>query len=108
MTETIVIAELSKGEINTTTNELVSAANLLGDSCTVVVPCTDSSVADKAGKISGVSKVIAAKSSVFGNYDAAAWAEQLTQLHLVELLSHLHPPNQKIWPQDSQQDEPFQ
>ena len=38
MTETIVIAELSKGEINTTTNELVSAANLLGDSCTVVVP----------------------------------------------------------------------
>ena len=54
MTETIVIAELSKGEINTTTNELVSAANLLGDSCIVVVPCTDSSVADNAGKISGV------------------------------------------------------
>ena len=77
MTETIVIAELSKGEINNTTNELVSAANLLGNSCTVVVPCKDSSVADKAGKISGVSKVIAAKSSVFGNYDAAAWAEAI-------------------------------
>ena len=77
MTETIVIAELSKGEINNTTNELVSAANLLGNSCTVVVPCTDSSVADKAGKISGVSKVIAAKSSVFENYDAAAWAEAI-------------------------------
>lgn len=77
MTETIVIAELSKGEISITTNELVSAANLLGTNCTIVVPCVDSTIADKAGKISGVNKVIAAKSSVFSNYDAAAWAEAI-------------------------------
>ena len=74
MTDTIVIAELSKGEISNTTNELVSAAQELGSSCVVVVPCTDSTMADNAAKISGVSKVIAAKSDVFSNYDAAAWA----------------------------------
>lgn len=77
MTDTVVIAELSKGEINNTTNELVSAAQELGSNCVIVVPCTDSTMADKAAKISGVSKVIAAKSDVFSNYDAAAWAEAL-------------------------------
>ena len=77
MTDTIVIAELSKGEISNTTNELVSAAQEMGSSCIVVVPCTDSTMADNAARISGVSKVIAAKSDVFSNYDAAAWAEAL-------------------------------
>ena len=77
MTDTVVIAELSKGEINNTTNELVSAAQELGSNCVIVVPCTDSMMADNAAKISGVSKVIAAKSDVFANYDAAAWAEAL-------------------------------
>lgn len=77
MTDTVVIAELSKGEINNTTNELVSAAQELGSNCVIVVPCTDSTMADNAAKISGVSKVIAAKSDVFANYDAAAWAEAL-------------------------------
>ena len=80
MTDTIVIAELSKGEISNTTNELVSAAQELGSSCVVVVPCTDSTMADNAAKISGVSKVIAAKSDVFSNYDAAAWAEALNSV----------------------------
>lgn len=77
MTDTVVIAELSKGEINNTTNELVSAAQELGGNCVIVVPCTDSTMADNAAKISGVSKVIAAKSDIFSNYDAAAWAEAL-------------------------------
>ena len=77
MTDTVVIAELSKGEINNTTNELVTAAQELGSNCVIVVPCTDSTMADNAAKISGVSKVIAAKSDVFSNYDAAAWAEAL-------------------------------
>ena len=77
MTDTIVIAELSKGKMSHTTNELVTAANKLGTSCTVIVPCLDSSVATDASKISGVTKVIAAKSDVFANYDAAAWAEAI-------------------------------
>ena len=77
MSDTIVIAELSKGKMSHTTNELVTAANKLGTSCTVIVPCLDSSVATDASKISGVTKVIAAKSDVFASYDAAAWAEAI-------------------------------
>ena len=77
MSDTIVIAELSKGKISQTTNELVTAANQLGSSCTIVVPCADSSVANDATNISGVAKVIAAKSDIFSNYDAAAWAEAI-------------------------------
>ena len=77
MTETIVIAEISKGKVSTTTNELISAANILGSNCTLVIPCTDSNLADQASKISGVGKIIAAKSSVFTNYDASGWAQAL-------------------------------
>ena len=35
MSDTIVIAELSKGKISQTTNELVTAAKQLGSSCTI-------------------------------------------------------------------------
>ena len=77
MSDTIVIAELSKGKVSPTTNELVTAANELGSNPTVIVPCSDSSVANDASNISGVTKVIAAKSDVFANYDAAAWAEAI-------------------------------
>ena len=77
MTETVIIAEMNKGKVSSTTNELIGAANLLGSNCTLVVPCTDSSVADEASNISGVTKIIAAKSSVFTNYDASGWAQAL-------------------------------
>ncbi len=77
MSDTIVIAELSKGKVSPTTNELVTAANELGSNPTVIVPCSDSSAANDASNISGVTKVIAAKSDVFANYDAAAWAEAI-------------------------------
>jgi electron transfer flavoprotein alpha subunit len=77
MTETVVIAEISKGKVSPTTNELISAANILGTDCTLVIPCTDSSLADQASNISGVGKIIAAKSSVFTNYDASGWAQAL-------------------------------
>ena len=77
MTETVIIAEMNKGKVSSTTNELISAANLLGSNCTLVIPCTDSSVADEASNISGVAKIIAAKSSVFTNYDASGWAQAL-------------------------------
>ena len=77
MTETVVIAEINKGKVSPTTNELISAANILGSDCTLVIPCTDSSLADQASNISGVSKIIAAKSSVFTNYDASGWAQAL-------------------------------
>ena len=77
MTELIVIAEIAKGTIHTTTSELVTAANALGGSPIIIVPCTDASVADAAGTIAGASKVIAAKSDAFAHYDAAAWAEAL-------------------------------
>ena len=77
MTELIVIAEIAKGTIHTTTSELVTAANALGGSPMIIVPCTDASVADAAGSIAGASKVIAAKSDAFAHYDASAWAEAL-------------------------------
>lgn len=77
MTETVIIAEMNKGKVSSTTNELIGAANLLGSNCTLVIPCTDSSVADEARNISGVAKIIAAKSSVFTNYDASGWAQAL-------------------------------
>ena len=77
MTNTIVIAELNKGSIHSTTKELVSAAQMLGSSCTVVVPCTDSSVADSISSTSGVEKVIVAKSEIFANYDASGWASAI-------------------------------
>ncbi len=77
MTDTVVIAEINKGKVSPTTNELISAANNLGSNCTLVIPCTDSSLADQASNISGVGKIIAAKSSVFTNYDASGWAQAL-------------------------------
>lgn len=77
MSDTIVIAELSKGKISPITNELVTAAKKLGSNCTIIVPCSDSSIAEDAANISGTAKVIAAKSDVFSNYDAAAWAEAI-------------------------------
>ena len=77
MTNTIVIAELNKGSIHSTTKELVTAAQMLGDSCTVIVPCTDSSVADAISSTSGVAKVIVAKSENFASYDASGWASAI-------------------------------
>ena len=77
MSETIVIAEIVKGAVNPTTSELITAANALGSQPTVIVPCADASVADGAAQFSGSAKVIAAKSDVFSNYDAAGWAAAL-------------------------------
>lgn len=73
MTESIIIAELSKGKIAAVTAELVSAAIKLGTTPTLVVPCTDTSIADSAG-YEGVSKTIAVKGTCFANYDASSWA----------------------------------
>ena len=77
MSETIVIAEIVKGAVHPTTSELITAANALGSQPTVIVPCADASVADGAAQFSGSAKVIAAKSDVFSNYDAAGWAAAL-------------------------------
>ncbi|RJU80965.1 MAG: electron transfer flavoprotein subunit alpha/FixB family protein [Candidatus Poseidoniales archaeon] len=77
MTNTIVIAELNKGSIHSTTKELISAAQMLGNSCTVVVPCNDSSVADSISSVSGVTKIIVAKSEIFTSYDASGWASAI-------------------------------
>mgnify|MGYP005726762031 FL=1 len=73
MTESIIIAELSKGKIAAVTAELVSAAIKLGTTPTLIVPCTDTSIADSAG-YEGVSKTIAVKGACFANYDASSWA----------------------------------
>ena len=73
MTESIIIAELSKGKIAAVTAELVSAAIKLGTTPTLVVPCTDTSIADSSG-YEGVSKTIAVKGACFANYDASSWA----------------------------------
>ena len=73
MSESVIIAETSKGTIAPVTAELVTAAIALGTSPTVVVPCTDASIADGAG-FDGVSKTIAVKGDCFTNYDASSWA----------------------------------
>ena len=73
MSDSIIIAEMSKGSIAPVTAELVSAAIALGTSPTVIVPCTDASSADGAG-YDGVSGTIAVKGACFGNYDASSWA----------------------------------
>ena len=77
MSETIVIAEIVKGAVHPTTSELITAAQALGSQPTVIVPCADASVADGAAQYAGAGKVIAAKSDVFSNYDAAGWASAL-------------------------------
>ncbi len=76
MTESIIIAELNKGKIADVTAELVSAAIKLGTAPTLVVPCTDTSLADSAG-YEGVSKTIAVKGACFSNYDASSWASAI-------------------------------
>ena len=73
MSESVIIAEVNKGTVAAVTAELVSAALALGTTPTVVVPCTDASIADGAG-FEGVSKTIAVKGDCFTNYDAASWA----------------------------------
>ena len=77
MTDTIVIAEIVKGAVHPTTAELITAALALGSQPVVVVPCTDASVADGASQFSGAARILAAKSDVFSNYDAAGWASAL-------------------------------
>ena len=74
MTDKIVIAELTKGTINPSTAELVAAAQAMGGNVTVVVPCTDASMADEVASYDGVSKVIAVKSDVFAGNDSSGWA----------------------------------
>ena len=73
MTNTIVIAGLNKGKIHSTTSELVTAAGMIGSSCTVIVPCSDSSIADAISTTSGIDKIIVAKSDMFSSYDASGW-----------------------------------
>ncbi|GIQ96168.1 MAG: hypothetical protein CM15mP1_0640 [Methanobacteriota archaeon] len=63
MSESVIIAEINKGTVAGVTAELVSAALALGTTPTIVVPCTDASVADGAG-FEGVSKTIAVKATV--------------------------------------------
>jgi electron transfer flavoprotein alpha subunit len=74
MSQTIVIAEIAKGAIHPTTAELVTAANALGSAPIVIVPCTDSTIADTAASIQGIAKVVALKSDIFAAYDASGWA----------------------------------
>ena len=66
MSESIIIAETSKGSIAPVTAELVSAAIALGTSPTVIVPCTDATMADGAG-YEGASRTIAVKGACFEN-----------------------------------------
>ena len=77
MTNKIVIAELTKGTVNASTAELVSAAQAMGGDVTVVVPCTDASMAEAVTGYDGVSKVIAVKSDVFAGNDSSGWASAL-------------------------------
>ncbi|MEK9730489.1 MAG: electron transfer flavoprotein subunit alpha/FixB family protein [Candidatus Poseidoniales archaeon] len=74
---TIVIAEINNGSIQDTTKELISAAHSIEGGPVLVIPCSDTSTADGASNYEGVSQVIAAKSDVFGTYDASAWADAL-------------------------------
>lgn len=76
MSETVIIAETAGGAVAPSTAELVTAAVGMGAHPTVVVPCTDASVANAAA-FAGVGRVIAAKSDVFAAYDAAAWAQAI-------------------------------
>ncbi|MDP6869272.1 MAG: electron transfer flavoprotein subunit alpha/FixB family protein [Candidatus Poseidoniaceae archaeon] len=76
MSESMIIAETSKGIVSPVTAELVSAAIALGTNPTVIVPCTDSSIADSAG-YDGVAKTIAIKGDCFTNYDASSWASAI-------------------------------
>ncbi len=80
MTETIVIAELNKGKVHSTTNELISAAGMIGNSCTVIVPCSDSSVADSISSTNGINKIIVAKSDIFSSYDASGWCSAIDSI----------------------------
>tara|TARA_S200000501_G_scaffold62156_1_gene52798 strand:+ start:11576 stop:12505 length:930 start_codon:yes stop_codon:yes gene_type:complete len=80
MTDTIVIAELNKGKIHSTTSELVAAAGMIGGSCTVVVPCSDSSIADSISSTSGIDKIIVAKSDMFTSYDASGWCSAIDSI----------------------------
>ena len=76
MSKSIIIAETGKGSVSAVTAELVSAAIALGTSPTVIVPCTDASMADNAG-YDGVARTIAVKGACFENYDAASWASAI-------------------------------
>ena len=73
VSESIIIAEISRGAIAPVTAELVSAAIALGTTPTVVVPCVDTSTADGAG-YEGGARTIAIKGACFENYDASSWA----------------------------------
>ena len=76
MSDSVIIAEVSKGAISPVTAELVSAAKAYGTNPVMVIPGTDASIADGSG-YEGGSRVIAVKGDCFANYDAASWASAL-------------------------------
>lgn len=76
MSESIVIAEVSNGNVSPVTGELVTAAINMGTNPVVVVPCSDSSIADNAG-YEGASRIIAVKGDCFSNYDASSWTQAI-------------------------------
>ena len=76
----IVIAEVSEQKVQDVTHEVVAAAHSIGGKPIVIVPCTSPDVAETLATIEGVEHIIAAKSDVFAQYDAASWAEALHQV----------------------------
>jgi electron transfer flavoprotein alpha subunit len=76
MTQTIVIAEMSNNAVHPSTAELISAALTFGDAPTVVVPCSNTTQAEKAAGM-GAGSIIGAVAAAFSNYDASSWAEAL-------------------------------
>lgn len=75
--DTVIIAETKGGELHPTTSELVSAANALGGSPTVLVPGTSDSAAPAAASIAGVGRVIAVVGDCFSSFDASSWTATL-------------------------------
>ena len=75
---TVVIAEMKENELAQVSNELVSAANQLGEKPTIIVYGTDpSAAAAAASSITGVAKVIALHDDCFASYDSASWSNSI-------------------------------
>ena len=73
-----IVSEPHEEGMHPTLPQLVKAASIIGQSCTVIMPGGNG--ADEASKIQGVEKVIKLNGACFSVFDSSAWSTAISGL----------------------------
>ena len=73
-----IVSEPHEEGMHPTLPQLVKAASIIGESCTVIIPGGNG--ADEASKIQGVEKVINLNGACFSVFDSSTWSTAISGL----------------------------